>query len=288
MATDSATTMLRVEGRDARALLHRISTNFLADLEPGHARATLFCDFRGRLLHRAVVCAASDGALWLVRDDAPGAPLAKFVDRHVFREDVRVSDLSDSWRVDRAAPVETMSPCAATERDGVPVAIQLEDAAWLVHPASQGAGVSPEQRLEHERARVHAGHAAHGHEIVDEFTPFEVGLDREVHLDKGCYTGQEALLRMVTYRSIRRRLARIEDRDRVPPSPRDILRAGQRVGRLTSVAAASGEPGRWIGLAVLKTDVEAADDLEIDGAAVERPLFFPPGRPLGWPHEVRP
>src|SRR5712692_4942056 len=85
---------LRLAGRDVLALLHRISTNALLDLAQGEARATLFCDFRGRLLHRAVVYLDRDGAGWLLRDDAPGAPLGAFVDRHVFREDVRIEDRS--------------------------------------------------------------------------------------------------------------------------------------------------------------------------------------------------
>src|SRR2546427_12639350 len=86
-------TLLRLEGRDALAVLHRLSAAFLDDLVPGQARATLFCDFRGRLLHRVIVVVTSDRAVWLLRDDAPGAALAAHLDHHVFREDVRVSDL---------------------------------------------------------------------------------------------------------------------------------------------------------------------------------------------------
>src|SRR5258708_6194201 len=78
--------------RDVRAVLHRIGSNVLAGLPPGRARGTLFCDFRGRLLHRAVVAALADGAVWLLRDDAPAEPLATFVERHVFREDVSIED----------------------------------------------------------------------------------------------------------------------------------------------------------------------------------------------------
>src|SRR2546425_10845370 len=84
--------VLRLEGRDALDLLHRISARFLSDLAPGQCRAAPFCDFRGRLLHRGFVGATRDGALWLLRDDAPGEELAAFVERHVFREEVRIAD----------------------------------------------------------------------------------------------------------------------------------------------------------------------------------------------------
>src|SRR5256885_9600045 len=87
-------TALRLEGRDALPLLHRISTQALLDLRPGHARSTLFCDFRGRLLHRAVVAVTSDGAVWLLRPDAAGAELAAFIDRHLFRDEIAIADRS--------------------------------------------------------------------------------------------------------------------------------------------------------------------------------------------------
>src|SRR5438477_804465 len=87
-------TVLRLEGRDALPLLHRISTQALLHLRPGHPRATLFCDFRGRLLHRAVVAVTSDGSVWLLRPDPPGAELAAVIDRHVFRDEVATPERS--------------------------------------------------------------------------------------------------------------------------------------------------------------------------------------------------
>jgi folate-binding Fe-S cluster repair protein YgfZ len=161
----SETTSLRLLGRDALSLLHRISTNALADLTPGRARATLFCDFRGRLLHRALVGIASDGAVWLFRDDAPGAPLAAFLARLVFRDDVRIEDHSAELAVLRAAPAPRLAPDALDERGGVPVAVRAgEDDALVVGGGSDSTSVA--DRDERNRARVRAGRTAHGHEIV--------------------------------------------------------------------------------------------------------------------------
>src|SRR5437016_10520593 len=91
--------VVRIEGRDALRLLHDISTQQLLDLKSGDARLALFCDFRGRLLHRVVVARVSDGSLWLIREDAPGASLAAHLDRSIFREEVRLADLSASFAV---------------------------------------------------------------------------------------------------------------------------------------------------------------------------------------------
>jgi folate-binding protein YgfZ len=230
-------TTLRLTGRDALSLLHRISTQALLDLPSGEDRATLFCDFRGRLLHRAVVSIADDGAVSL-RSQTPAAELAAFLDRHIFRDDVAIEDRSD-----------------ATDAE----------------PSAAG-----------ERERIRAGAARRGHEIAEAFNPYEVGLAADVHLDKGCYTGQEALQRLITYGSVRRELARVSGAGAAPTIPADVTRAGEKVGVLTS--AAPEESGGWIGLAVIRKQLvsEATRDLEVAGASITlEPL--PAACPVGLP-----
>jgi folate-binding protein YgfZ len=237
--------LLRLPGRDALAVLNRLSTNALLDLEPAQARRTLFCDFRGRLLFRATVVREGDGEVWL-GGDGPGGELAAYIERHVFREDVRIEDVNAAaWALDTPEP--------------------------------------PRADLEGERRRIGSGTPRHGHEIRDEFNPFEVGLHHEVHLAKGCYTGQEALMRLVTYNSVRRGLTRFEGAGGPPVVPADVTLAGEPVGRLTS-SVADGSGG-WLGLAVLRPDACAEPgSLEIAGrrdVRVAEP--FPVGRPLGLP-----
>src|SRR5882672_5000249 len=99
----SESTLLRLTGRDVLPLLHRTTTQALDDLVPGVARTTLFCDFRGRLLHRATVAVTGDGTVWLLRADAGGTDLAAAIEKSVFRDDVRVEDWSGRQRVVLAA-----------------------------------------------------------------------------------------------------------------------------------------------------------------------------------------
>jgi tRNA-modifying protein YgfZ len=277
-APTAASTLLRLEGRDALGVLHRISTAFLDDLVAGQARATLFCDYRGRLLHRAIVAVTGDGAVWLLRDDAAGAALAAHIERHVFREDVRIAELG-AGRWVRAVP-GGVSLAHGTLRavDDVPVAVQVDAGSAL------SVDLEPviEPDLGAERARIDAGRPRHGHEIAEAFTPYEVHLAHEVHLSKGCYTGQEALLRLVTYRSVRRRLARVGGAGEPPAVPCDIGSADGTVGVLTS--AVTGVGGEWSGLAVLRHEacepgvaLTAGD--RILGAAAPFPLTRPFGLP---------
>jgi folate-binding protein YgfZ len=265
--SESGSTVLKLDGRDALALLHRISTNALLDLPAGGARATLFCDFRGRLLHRAVVHLDRDGAVWLLRDDAPGGPLAAFLERHVFREDVRIDDRSHALRVRRAPVIDAPST-------GIPGRVSWDGEAFEVDSAP-GAQAD-------EVERIRAGRPAHGHEIDPEFNPFEVGLGNEVHLDKGCYTGQEALQRLTTYRSVRRALVRVEGRGATPSTPREIAGPVGPAGRLTSAARLPDPGDRWIGLAVLRVDaLESGRPLSLDDIPLGEPERLDLPRPLG-------
>ena len=281
LAHDTST-LLRLEGRDALDLLHRISTQALEDLTPGTSRATLFCDFRGRLLHRAYVAMTSDKAVWLLRDDAPTMDLNAFIERHVFREDVKLGVPRSDWLVRTVPGSVGLAVGAVRERDGLPHEIQLRNdfALVLVPPTS------PPPDASRERARIMAGQPRHGHEISEAFNPFEVGLGHEVHLSKGCFTGQEALMRLMTYNSVRRRLARVTGAGAPPQTPHEIHLGAASAGWLTSVAVDSpqhDEP-RCIGLAVLKHDATEADAaITLDGTRIHLDQVFAESRPLGLP-----
>jgi folate-binding protein YgfZ len=276
-AVHAPTTLLRLTGPDALDVLHRISTQALLDLPTGQARPTLFCDFRGRLLHRALVARTRDGAVWLLRDDAPAAELLAHVDHHVFREKIAMDEPAVGLAVRPEAGGFGHPTGFVEERDGVPASVQLEwNFGWSLQP--ERSPVDPEA----ERDRIAAGRPRHGHEIHEAFTPYEVGLAHEVHLSKGCYTGQEVLLRLVTYASVRRRLVRVVGAGAPPSARSELMSRGEQVGVLTTVAAhGSG----WAALAVVRRDaLEPPVPLALaDGRPTETPAPFPDRKPLGLP-----
>jgi folate-binding protein YgfZ len=279
-APPASTTALRLAGRDVLDLLHRVSTQSLADLPRGASRATLFCDFRGRLLHRAIVAHAADDSVWLLRDDASGDGLAAYLDRLTFREDVKMEDLGASLDV-RGILGTSLPPGALLESAGRPTRVGLAGGlAFEVVDASLPP--SPEARDAWERARIRAGWPRHGHEIAEAFHPYEVGCAGDVHLQKGCYTGQEVLMRLVTYDSVRRLLARTSGPGAAPSVPSELRLAAEPAGVLTS-AVADGDG--WIGLAVLKHAAFEPETALIfaDGSRVEKIEAFPETRPAGLP-----
>src|SRR2546428_11315779 len=118
-------TLIRLDGRDALDLLHRISTQHLRDLTAGACRTTLFCDFRGRVRHRVAVAPTADGAVWLARSDATAAELITAIQAQIFRDDVRIEDSSGGEGVISTAAAAGAAPGTLVERDGVPRVLHL-------------------------------------------------------------------------------------------------------------------------------------------------------------------
>lgn len=90
-----------------------------------------------------------------------------------------------------------------------------------------------------EAARIRAGEPAAGREITEDVFPMEVGLDDAIDYRKGCFLGQEPIVRIRDRGHVNWRLVRLElARAAQDPAPGDRLESDARpkAGRLTSVA----------------------------------------------------
>jgi folate-binding protein YgfZ len=120
-----------------------------------------------------------------------------------------------------------------------------------------------------ERTRIEAGVPAWGKELDETILPAEAGLD-ETHISftKGCYPGQEPIVRLHHRGHANRRLRVLEVQSAQPGDEIDY--EGKAVGRITSAV-----PG-WA-LGYVRTAVP--DDAELSvGGAVAR-LHLTPARP---------
>ena len=82
--------------------------------------------------------------------------------------------------------------------------------------------------------RVESGVPHVGHELIQDYTPLEIGLNSAVSNEKGCYTGQEVLARQITYDKVTQKLCGIKFESEIEPGTR--IWVGERtVGILTSV-----------------------------------------------------
>jgi folate-binding protein YgfZ len=111
-----------------------------------------------------------------------------------------------------------------------------------------------------ERARITAGVPAMGAELDGRTIAAEVGdwfVDRSVSFTKGCYVGQELVVRVRSRGSnVPRRLWVISFDDPGPAVGATVVRNGDAVGSLTSVADG-------VALGFLRRDVGPSDPLEV-------------------------
>ena len=207
------------------------------------------------------------------------AELVAFVDRHVFREDVRIEEPPAARRARRRRSDSASPPGTCDERTacrGGRSSTQDFGMVELGEPRPSDPGGRA-------RARIRAGRPRHGHEIAEAFNPFEVGLAHEVHLSKGCFTGQEALLRLITYRE-RAATARAGRRRGAPPA--DARDADPRRRARRACSPASPRTARAGSASRCSTGGMRSSDGDLDarstGATLERPaVSFPRRVPLG-------
>lgn len=215
----------------------------------------------------------------LVVEPGHAAVLTDFLDRMRFLTRVEVRDASEDLAVLTTRHVEldpeTVPPGAVVIRRRWPEgAVDLlvprreVAAAWS---ALLAAGTRPVGHDAFEAVRIAAGEARMGVDTDHRTLAHEVGwVGPAVHLDKGCYRGQETVARVHNLGSPPRRLValHLDGSEHVLPARGvEIRQDGRAVGHLTSVA--------WhyelgpIGLAVVRKSVVDRGDLAtVDGVAV--------------------
>jgi folate-binding protein YgfZ len=248
-----------LSGTDVLRYLHAVCTQHTLELAPGDATQALLLSPKGKI-EFAFRLAVLDGGVLLDTEAAAAPALAERLARFVFRHDVTVGQ-----PVAGAASVLGPGAAAALVAAGLPVpgpgragaagpelVVHRTPVGFdLVGPAApaaatelERAGVerSPAERW--ELARVAGGLPRAGHELTDDVLAEEAGLlGSHVHLDKGCYPGQETVARVHNLGQVQRRLAGLVFRpspngegDRLPAPRTDLVGDdGRRAGQLRSV-----------------------------------------------------
>ncbi len=251
--------VLRASGKDAKDYLHRMTTQDVNALPPGGSAYAAVLNAKGHLLADAHLLVEADGVL-LVMDPRGAAEARPHLEKYVIMDDVTFEDLSGSVRVipvvglgsaaqlgERAATSRRIS----NRRRGVPaldLLVPPQDAeplrAELVREGAADLGAA-----EMEALRIMAGQARFGADMDASRLPMEAGLTRvAISFTKGCYTGQEVVLRATARGHLQRGLVQLALP--VGAGPGTALAAGgQEVGVVTS--AADTPEGR-IGLGYLR------------------------------------
>jgi folate-binding protein YgfZ len=114
-----------------------------------------------------------------------------------------------------------------------------------------------------EALRILAGEPKFGVEITDDYFPMEVGLGGAIDYAKGCYLGQEPIVRIRDRGHVNWRLVGLRLRDDTEVGPGDRLEsdAKPKAGKLTSVARLPG--GLPVALALLHVSVPAGAEVRV-------------------------
>jgi folate-binding protein YgfZ len=186
-------------------------------------------------------------------------PRARAVVNQVFgsavREDVAEDDLYATSFDDAPVMIVATSHFAVPGFDVMLPADGLERA----RQALMAAGASPVGHATLEILRIEAGSPRWGAELTGTTIPLEAGLrERAISETKGCYTGQEVIIRVLHRGHVNWILRRVLLGDAPAPAREAALVSpvdGKKVGRVTS-AAWSPEYAQTIGLAYVRREVE--------------------------------
>ena len=264
--------LLELAGADVLRYLHAVSSQHVADLRPGDAANALLLSPKGKI-EFAFRLAVLDGGALLDTRAAAAPALADRLERFVFRYEVTVRGVTAADAPAGAGPssgpgapavaVSLLGPGAgaalaaaglpaappgggerATVTPGLvlhrtPAGVDLvgSSAAGALEALGQ-AGVARAPLEVWDLARIERGLPRWGDELTDDVLAEEAGLlGSHVHLDKGCYPGQETVARVHNLGQVRRRLAGVRFQGSELPAPRTDLRTedGRLAGQVRSV-----------------------------------------------------
>lgn len=258
---------IRFDGNDRASFLQALLTNEIAALPVNGGTYALYLTPQGRLITDLHVFMRSDCAIADVPvENAPA--LAEVFDRLVFSEDVRGSDVSAN--LSQSSVIGATAAAALARAFSIPEAAIRDLPMWHQLPipggflartddarqasydvflsadstgfadAIEGAGAVRLDDRVLEFVRIEAGRPRFGVDMTTETIPLEAGLlDRAISQSKGCYVGQEVIVRVLHRgggRVVRRLVCLTTDgHESSPPAAgASVSVGGQDVGRVTS------------------------------------------------------
>ena len=274
--------VLRIAGPDRLGWLHSLTTQHLEQLEPGAVTEALILSPNGHIEHHLTL--TDDGtATWLHVEPGTAADLLAFLESMRFMLRVDPADVSAEYAVvtvmgpDADGPVPDGTAAVLRGAFGIDVLVgrdRLEAAAAQL----RGRGLVLAGMEAYEALRIAARRPRFGLDTDHRTIPHEVGwIESAVHLNKGCYRGQETVARVHNLGHPPRRLVFLHldgSEDRLPTHGDPVELDGATIGFVGS-AARHYELGP-IGLALVKRTAPAEATLLAGGVPAAQEVVVPP------------
>jgi len=254
---------IAVAGPDRGAFLHGLLTNDTASLTPGTGCYAAWLTPQGRMLCDLHVLESGD----MILLDVPAAETQHVADRleqFHFSEDVQIATLASlrpvwihgpaapgmfgadvgAWRPYQNARIEFAGVSVVIARidqlavPGVVIYVDAQQEEQVTAAlASRGALHATPATL--EATRIEAGYPVFGLDMTADTIPLEAGIeDRAISLTKGCYVGQEVIIRVLHrgHGRVARKLVRLQVEGDAPPRDSKIFSGDREIGFVTSAA----------------------------------------------------
>jgi folate-binding protein YgfZ len=257
--------VVAVSGEDRLKWLHDLTTQFLTDLEVGIWKSAMILDPQGHVEYQFNL--VDDGATtYLVLDPGYAETLIAYLTKMKFMLKVDVRDATSAFAVLRA-------PGAATDIGGPYALVPRAEVAQMAQTFGAVATQVGTWALDAER--VAAGRPRIAFETDHKSIPNELGvLNGAVHMNKGCYRGQETVAKIFNLGNPPRRLVMLHlDGSDVgfPATGTKVENDGVVVGFIGTVAR-HHELGT-IALAMIKRNTPTDATLSVDGIAASQQVI---------------
>jgi tRNA-modifying protein YgfZ len=274
--------IVRITGPDRVSWLHSLTTQDIEHLPAGAAAQALVLSPQGHVEHHLTV--TGDGnASWLHVEPGTAGPLLEFLQSMRFLLRVEPADVTGEFAV-----LTLMGPDApAGPPDGAVAVMRDEFATDVIVPRAalpevvaglEGRGVALAGMYAYEALRIAAHRPRLGLDTDHRTIPHEVGwIESAVHLNKGCYRGQETVARVHNLGHPPRRLVFLQldgSEDRLP-APGDPVTLGEAQVGFTGSAARHFELGP-VALALIKRTVPVDAALRAGGLPAAQEVVVSP------------
>jgi folate-binding protein YgfZ len=257
--------VIAVSGVDRLQWLHDLTTQHLLNLASGQWAPALILDPNGHVEYQ-FNCFDDATSTWLIVDNDYAAGLVAYLNKMKFMLRVEVRDASTEFGVLRA-------PGASTDIGGPFILVPRADIEKVSAEFSKTSEQVGTWALEAERVAAHR--PRHGVDTDFKAIPNELGLlNSSVHMNKGCYRGQETVAKIFHLGAPPRRLVmlHLDGSAVVMPEPGTPVMNGEvQVGYLGTLAR-HHELGP-IALALIKRNTPIDATLTVDGITASQEII---------------
>lgn len=250
--------VIRMHGRDPLRMIQGLVTNDVAKAEIDAAVYAAFLTPKGKMIGDARIVRRESGDIWIDADtnalENIAANLKKTVPPLYARcerlADVRVIGVYGPAAVDVNVDADVKLPTSYTGDAGFDYFVRGEISAPELSQITFD---------ELETLRIEAASPRWGYELTEDVIPLEAGLRAAaISETKGCYTGQEVIVRILHRGHVNRHLrGLLLGKAPVPPRDAEVARAVDQktVGKITS-ACASPLLQQTIAMGYIRREIE--------------------------------